>query len=89
MRRLDFSLACHPLPYVVDCCSVGKAAAAEKQKARKVMSKKVNRADKEFQELVDEMMADLVLQDMDAAGEAARRKAEEEHEASLGRYSRP
>lgn len=59
-----------------------KAAAAGRQKARKVMTKKVKRGDKEFQELVDEMMADLVLQDMDAAAEAARRKAEQEHEVS-------
>lgn len=50
------------------------------------MSKKVKRVDKEFQELVDEMVADLVLQDMDAAGEVARRKAEEEHQVSLRRY---
>lgn len=52
------------------------------EKARKVKSKKVNRGDKEFQELVDEMLVDLVQQDMEAAGEEARRKAEKEHEAS-------
>lgn len=46
-----------------------------------MMNKKVKRGDKEFQELVGEMMADLVQQDMDAAGEAARRKAEKEHKA--------
>lgn len=47
------------------------------------MSKKVKRGNKEFQDLVDEMLVDLVHQDMEAAGEEARRKAEKEHEASL------
>lgn len=56
------------------------------QKARKVMGKKVKRGDKEFQEIVDEMVVDLVLQDMEAAGENARRKAEQEHEARLWLY---
>eukprot|EP00903_Cladosiphon_okamuranus_P016231 g14974.t1 len=57
-----------------------KALAKEALKARKVRSKKVKRGDKEFQDLVDEMLADLVHQDMEAAGEKARRKAEKEHE---------
>lgn len=41
----------------------------------------VKRGDKEFQEIVDEMVIDLVRQDMDEAGEGARRKAEKEHQA--------
>ncbi|CAM9498728.1 unnamed protein product, partial [Ectocarpus fasciculatus] len=57
-----------------------KAAMAAAQKTRKVMGKKVKRGDKEFQEIVDEMVVDLVLQDMEAAGEIARKKAEQEHE---------
>ncbi|CAM9129395.1 unnamed protein product [Ectocarpus sp. 12 AP-2014] len=57
-----------------------KAALVVTQKASKVMGKKVKRGDKEFQEIVDEMVVDLVLQDMEEAGENARRKAEQEHE---------
>lgn len=45
------------------------------------MRKKIKRGDKEFQELVDEMLVDLVQQDMNAAGEQARKKAEDEHKA--------
>lgn len=56
---------------------------AAAQKTRKVMGKKVKRGDKEFQEIVDEMVVDLVLQDMEAAGEIARKKAEQEHEVRL------
>lgn len=74
-------------PYVIDHSSpvgswAAKALAKEVQKVHKARSKKVNQGDKEFQDLVDEMLADLVLQDMQAAGEEARRKAEKEHEAS-------
>eukprot|EP00752_Nemacystus_decipiens_P010775 g9584.t1 len=58
-----------------------KASAKEAAKASKVRSKKIKRGDKEFQDLVDEMLFDLVHQDMDSAGEEARRKAEKEHEA--------
>lgn len=42
----------------------------------------MRRGDKEFQELVDEMVADILQRDMDAAGQKARRKAEDEHKAS-------
>lgn len=59
---------------------------AAAQKTRKLMGKKVKRGDKEFQELVDEMVVDLVLQDMEAAEETARRKAEQEHEVRLRSY---
>lgn len=59
-----------------------KASAKAALKASKVRSKKVKRGDREFQDLVDEMMVDLVNQDMEAAAEEARRKAEQEHEAS-------
>lgn len=52
------------------------------QKTQKVAMKKVKRGDREFQELVDEMIADLVQQDMDVAGEAARKKAGKEHEVN-------
>lgn len=41
----------------------------------------VNRGNREFQDLVDEMLADLLEQDMDKAGEDARKKAEKEHQA--------
>lgn len=58
-----------------------KALATEEQKASKVRSKKIKRGDKEFQDMVDEMLVDLVHQDMERAGEEARRKAEKEHEA--------
>lgn len=64
---------------------VPKALVAEAEKARNVRSKKVKRGDKEFQDLVDEMMVDLIQQDMDAAGEEAKRKAEKEHEASVNK----
>lgn len=57
-----------------------KASVAEAQKSQKLMGKKVKRGDREFQELVDEMVVDLVQQNMDAAGEAAKQKAEDEHE---------
>lgn len=42
----------------------------------------MRRGDKEFQELVDEMVADILQRDMDAAGEKARKQAENEHKAS-------
>lgn len=53
------------------------------QKARNVMKKKVNRGHKEFQDLVDEMVIDLVQQDMEKNGTEARKKAEEEHKVCL------
>ena len=56
--------------------------AEEALKANKVRSKKIKRGDKEFQDLIDEMLADLVRQDMERAAEEARGKAEKEHEAS-------
>ena len=43
----------------------------------------MRRGDKEFQELVDEMVADILQRDMDSAGQKARRKAEHEHKASV------
>lgn len=45
--------------------------------------KKVNRGNKEFQDLVDEMVIDLVQQDMENNGTEAREKAEEEHKVRL------
>lgn len=45
---------------------------------------KVKRGDKRFQDLVDEMMAHLIEEDMDKAAEEARQKAEAEHQARGG-----
>lgn len=58
---------------------VSQAATKENQKTRDIMTKKVKRGEREFQDLVDEMVVDLVQQDMEKAGEEARRKAVEEH----------